>query len=85
MARDYGLTQIALESEGKEPSADHIRRLIDSARRWNIPHILYQRQFSQNTVDALARELGIEAVPIDPLGYDIEHNILEISQLIVTP
>lgn len=85
LARDYGLTQIALESEGKEPSADHIRRLIDSARRWNIPHILYQRQFSQNTVDALARELGIEAIPIDPLGYDIEHNILEISQLIVTP
>lgn len=85
LARDYGLTQMALETEGKEPSADHIRRLIDSARRWQIPHILYQRQFSRATVDALARELGIAAVAIDPLGYDIEKNILEISRLIAYP
>lgn len=85
LARDYGLTQISLESDGKEPSADHIRRLIDSARRWRIPHILYQQQFSRNTVDALSRELGIEAVPIDPLGYDIEKNLLGISRLIANP
>lgn len=85
LARDYGLTQISLEADGKEPSADHVRRLIDTARRWQIPHILYQRQFSRSTVDALSRELGIEAVPIDPLGYDIEKNLLEISNLIANP
>ncbi len=85
LARDYGLTQIALEDEGKEPSVDHIKQLIDSARRWQIPHILYQQQFSQSTVEALSRELGIKAVSVDPLGYDIEKNILEISQLIANP
>ncbi len=85
LARDYSLTQIALEDEGKEPSADHLRRLVDTARRWNIPRILYQRQFSRNTVETLARELGVEAVAIDPLGYEVEENLREISRLIAQP
>ena len=31
-ARDYGLQQIAIEDEGKEPSARHLARLIEQAR-----------------------------------------------------
>lgn len=85
LADDYGLTQIALENEGKEPSAEHLRSLIETARENGIDKILYQRQFSRNTVDALARELGIEAVPIDPLAYDIPGSLLSTAQLIVRP
>ena len=29
MARDYGLTQLAIEDEGKEPSGNHVRTLVD--------------------------------------------------------
>ncbi|HSW67144.1 MAG TPA: zinc ABC transporter substrate-binding protein, partial [Bacteroidales bacterium] len=32
-ARDYGLEQIALEQDGKEPTASHIRKIIDIARK----------------------------------------------------
>lgn len=84
-ADDYGLTQIAMENEGKEPSAEHLRRLIDTVRRSGIDKILYQRQFSRNTVDALAAELGLEAVAVDPLGYDIPANLLQIANLIAQP
>lgn len=84
-ADDYGLRQIALENEGKEPSAEHLRRIVDSARRNGIDKVLYQRQFSRNTVDALAEELGIEAVAVDPLGYDIPDNLLQIARLIAQP
>ena len=84
-ADDYGLRQIALENEGKEPSAEHLRSLIDSARQAGIDKVLYQKQFSRNTVNALAAELGIEAVAVDPLGYDIPGNLLQIANLIARP
>ena len=85
LARDYGLKQIALENEGKEPSAEHMRRIIDTARNLNLTKLFYQRQFSKSTVDALARELNIPAVPIDPLAPDVINNTLEISKLIAQP
>ena len=51
LARDYGLQQIALENEGKEPSAEHMRRIIDTARNLNpvsYTHLdVYKRQVQQ--------------------------------------
>lgn len=85
LARDYGLTQIALENEGKEPAAEHVRTMIDTARALKIKRLFYQNQFSQNTVEALSRELGIPAVAIDPLAKNLIDNTLEIATLIAQP
>ena len=79
---DYGLTQLAIEDEGKEPSGNHVRTLVDEARNARISRILYQRQFSRSTVEALASELKAETVAIDPLGYDIPSNLLFIAHSI---
>lgn len=82
LARDYDLNQIAIEYEGKEPSAEYIKSLIDVSKLLNINKILYQIEFSKNTVDALSRELDIETAVINPLAYEIIDNMLEISTLI---
>ncbi|MFR4024986.1 MAG: metal ABC transporter solute-binding protein, Zn/Mn family [Alistipes indistinctus] len=73
------------KTKGEEPSAEHMRRIIDTARNLNLTKLFYQRQFSKSTVDALARELNIPAVPIDPLAPDVINNTLEISKLIAQP
>ena len=85
LAHDYGLTQIPLENEGKEPSAAHLRNLIETGRNSGIGKVFFQRQFSKNTVDAIAAELGLEAVAIDPLDGNVTDNILNIAQLIANP
>ena len=85
LAHDYGLTQIPLENEGKEPSAAHLRNLIETGRNSGIGKVFFQRQFSKNTVDAIAAELGLEAVAIDPLDGNVTDNILHIAQLIANP
>ena len=82
LARDYGLTQLAIEDEGKEPSGNYIRTLVGEARSARTDRILYQRQFSRSTVEALAAELSAETVAIDPLGYDIPSNLLFIAHSI---
>lgn len=81
-ARDYGLKQIAIEAEGKEPSARHIAQLIQQARKQNIRYIFYQSQFPASSVEIIANDIGAKAVQIDPLCEDAISNIEEITRLI---
>lgn len=83
-ARDYGLEQLAVETDGKEPSARQLARLIDQARESGIRHILYQSQFPASTVETVARDIGACGARIDPLAEDILAEIERITDLIVS-
>ena len=81
-ARDYGLEQVAIEGDGKEPSARRLGGIIRDAREKGIGKILYQSQFPASTVETAARDIGAEIVRIDPLREDVTANIEEITDLI---
>lgn len=70
-ARAYGIEQVAIEHEGKEPSAKRLAELIEQGRNQGVRHIFYQSQFPASSVEVLARDLGGEAVAFDPLKEDI--------------
>lgn len=82
-ARAYGIEQISIEDEGKEPSARRLSRLIEQGRKEGVKRVLYQSQFPASTVEIIARDLGAEAVEIDPLADMPLENILNITKLIV--
>lgn len=79
LARDYGLTQIAVEHEGKEPSAKHISKLIETARSLGIRHIFYQSEFPASSVEIICKDTGATAVEINPLEEDVFSNITNIT------
>lgn len=81
-ARDYGLQQIAIEHEGKEPAVDKLQQLVNKAKNENVKTIFYQRQFSPTTVEAIARETGARCVEIDPLAEDVIGNLHSITSKI---
>jgi zinc transport system substrate-binding protein len=81
-ARDYGLRQIALESNGKEPSVRQLADLIEQTHRERIAIVLYQREFPRRTVEVLAAEIGAVPVEVDILGPDVEDNILNVTDII---
>lgn len=83
-ARDYGLQQIAIEQDGKEPSAKRMSAIIRQARADRVKRILYQRQFPASTVETIARDMGAEAVEIDPLAEDVIGNIRKITNIITS-
>ncbi len=74
-ARDYNLTMIPVEIEGKEPSAGDMVNLIETAIQNNITVIFVQPQFSTNSAQVIADEIGASVVPIDPLGKDYITNM----------
>ncbi len=57
-AREYGLQQLGIEKEGKEPQAAYMARLINEARDKNIRVIFVSPQFDTRSAEAIAREIG---------------------------
>lgn len=82
LARDYGLTQIAIENEGKEPSSKHLNHIIKHARENGVKHVFYQSEFPASAVEVICNDIGATAVEINPLDEDITSNIRHIATLI---
>lgn len=82
LARDYGLTQVAVEHEGKEPSAKHLARIIEQAQKEDVKHIFYQSEFPASSVEIICKDCNATAVEINPLEEDIFENIRHIVTLI---
>lgn len=66
-AQDYGMEQISIEDEGKEPHPAHLKKIIDTAKEKDIRIILIQSQFDVNNAQAIAGATGATVIPIDPL------------------
>ena len=81
-ARDYGMEQIAIEHEGKEPAIRQLGNAIEQARRSGVKRVFYQSQFPRSTVETVASDIGAECVEIDPLRPDVSDNIIRITRLI---
>lgn len=84
-ARDYGLEQIAVEADGKEPSARQLARLIRQAREDGIRKTFYQSQFPASVIEVIARDIDARSIEIDPLREDVIANIDHLTDLITRP
>ena len=82
LARDYNLTQVAIENEGKEPSAKHLARIIEQARTEGVHNVFYQSEFPASSVEVICNDINAKAVEINPLDEDIFANIRNITTLI---
>lgn len=78
--KDYGLEQIAIEKEGKEPTAEGIRDLISTAKRYNIKLIFASPEFNTQSAETIAREIEGEVVLISPLEKDYIENIRNVAR-----
>jgi zinc transport system substrate-binding protein len=78
-AREYGLQQLGIEKEGKEPQAAYMARLINEARDRNIRVIFVSPQFDTRSAEAIAREIGGRVVSIDPEGRDYIDNMRKVA------
>ena len=79
---NYNRLQVAIETDGKEPSAKQLTAIIRQAREDGVRRIFYQKQFPASTVEVIARDIDAEYVAIDPLDRDAIANIDTITDLI---
>lgn len=79
-ARDYGLNQISIEEGGKEPSPSHLKELIDLCQREDVRVIFVQPEFDHRNAEIIAHETDTRIVPVNPLSYDWEAEMLAVAQ-----
>ncbi|MDK2979127.1 MAG: zinc transport system substrate-binding protein [Bacteroidales bacterium] len=83
LARDYGLEQISIEIDGKEPTPANMQEIISIARSENIKIIFVQKQFSKHNAQVIAEEIDGTVVQINPLDYQWDKSIKYIIDRIV--
>lgn len=66
-ARDYGLEQLAVEAEGKEPTIQGLAELVRRARELKVDAVFVEPQFAGRSARTIAAEIGARVVPLDPL------------------
>ena len=81
-ARDYGLRQLCIESEGREPSPALIRRLVSRCRSEQVQVVLLQKEYAATKVEQVAHDVGARIAVINPLSYDWPHEVTEIARQI---
>lgn len=69
-AAAYGLTQVPIEIEGKEPGPRQLGELIAFAKKNDIKVVFIEPQFAQKAAKTIADSIGGEVVTIDPLQED---------------
>jgi zinc transport system substrate-binding protein len=79
-ARDYGLTQYCIEMDGKEPSPEQLKTLIETARKQAIQTIFIQQEFDRKNAEIIARETGCKLIVINPLSYNWGEEMIRIAQ-----
>lgn len=81
-ARDYGLKQLSLESEGKEMTPLSMKNAIDTARANGVKSVFVQAEFNPDLVKGFASEIGAEVIVINPLAYEWGTEIMKIVDAI---
>ncbi|MBQ8673927.1 MAG: zinc ABC transporter substrate-binding protein [Bacteroides sp.] len=83
-ARDYGLQQVAIETDGKEPSAATLKELVGFCRQNSVHTVFVQPEFDRRSAEAIARQTGSRVVDINPLNPDWEAEMLHIAETLAS-
>lgn len=78
-AREYNLTQIPVEKEGKEPTARGMIALVNQARRLGVKVIFASPEFDRKKAEAIAESFGGRIIFVDPLAKDYVENLREVA------
>jgi zinc transport system substrate-binding protein len=81
-AKQYGLTQIPIEIDGKAPKPRTVQKLITKARELHIHTILTSPEFSDSIAKQIANELDIKVLKISPLDPNWSQNLRNLAKVI---
>ena len=79
-AKAYGLSQVAVEVEGKEPGARSLGKIMQLGKELNIKVVFVQKQFSKTAAQKIAVALGARVEAVDPVAEDYLENLLVVAK-----
>jgi zinc transport system substrate-binding protein len=80
--REFGLEQVSIEIEGKDPRPKQIAEMLSLAKQRNVRTIFTEPQHSSKGAQVLALELGIPTEQIDPYTENYPDMLGKLAQAI---
>ena len=81
-ADEFGLRQIAVEVDGREPGGRALANIVSVAKREGIRTVMVQPQNSAKTARLIAGRIGGAVVTADPLAEDWAGNLEHIAEVL---
>ncbi len=81
-AEAYGLKQISIEHQGKEPGPRALQEIINAGKKQNIKIIFVQKQFGLSVAKKIAKMIGATVQEMDPLAENYIDNMRNTAQAI---
>lgn len=84
-ARDYGLEQISLGTEGKEMSAKSLTEAIGKARGKGVEVFFFQKEYDSRQAETISEGIGSKLVVINPMAEDWEKELSGVCNELSRP
>ena len=75
----FGLKQVPLEIEGKEPGAVDMAKVVDFIKKNNAKAVFMQAQIPDSVIKSVAEETKVRVITLDPLKENVLENIKETA------
>lgn len=82
-AKEFGLQQLAIEHEGKEPGPFQLAAIVKDAQTKGVSVVYLEPSFAKESAEVIARELNARVEVLDPLASDWATNLREVTALLV--
>lgn len=79
---DYGLMQLSIECEGKDPLPQDLADTLEFAKNYTVRSVLLQPQYNNKGAELIAGHLSLPTHSIDPYTSDYIQNLKELVHLI---
>ncbi|MBS0621089.1 MAG: zinc ABC transporter substrate-binding protein [Verrucomicrobia bacterium] len=80
--RDYHLTQLSVEMEGKDPLPQDVATLVSKMQNLTIQSILTEPQYSNKGAELIASHLHLTTHMVDPYAENYPESLRQIAQAI---
>ncbi|MBQ8098926.1 MAG: zinc ABC transporter substrate-binding protein [Bacteroidaceae bacterium] len=82
LAADYGLKQLSIEHNGKEPTPSRLAQLCREAQQEGVRCVLVIPEFGEEHAAVIARESEAKLFTIHPLSYQWDQEIIHTARAI---
>jgi zinc transport system substrate-binding protein len=79
-AREFNLSQLCIETDGKEPSPAQLKDLVDRANEYRAKVVFVQQEFDMKNAVQIAEETACRLVSINLLDYHWSRELISIAK-----
>lgn len=81
-AKDYGLIQLAIEVDGKNPKPKQVAHLIEEAKEEGVKAVFTAPEFSDKVAKQIAKEVGVPVLKVSPLNPNWSENLINLAKAV---